>query len=71
MTAMATPQQAAQMRQARPTAIPPQQVRPSQMAARPITGQQPLALPQQRPAGSVKMKLLDMVSCNLHVSISD
>lgn len=50
MTAMATPQQAAQMRQARPTAIPPQQVRPSQMTARPITGQQPLAVPQQRPA---------------------
>lgn len=42
--------QQAQMRQARP-GIAQQQVRPSAMSARPITGQQPLAVPQQRAAG--------------------
>jgi polyadenylate-binding protein len=46
MTASA--QQAAQMRQARPAGM--QQVRPSPMSARPITGQQPLSVPQQRAA---------------------
>jgi polyadenylate-binding protein len=51
MPAMATPQQVAQMRQARPAGMTQQQVRPSAMSARPITGQQPLAVPQQRAAG--------------------
>lgn len=49
MPGMANPQ-AAQMRQVRPVAMAPQQVR-APMSARPITGQQPVALPQQRPAG--------------------
>jgi len=53
MPAMATQQQVAQMRQQRPTGpagMAQQQVRPA-MSARPITGQQPLAVSQQRAAG--------------------
>lgn len=41
--------QPAPMRQVRPVQMPPQQVR-GPMSARPITGQQPVAVPQQRPA---------------------
>jgi len=51
MPTVATPQQLAQMRQARPAGMAQQQVRPPAMSARPITGQQPLAVPQQRAAG--------------------
>jgi polyadenylate-binding protein len=47
-TGMAAAQQAVQMRQARPQ-LAQQQVRPA-MSARPITGQQPLAMAQQRAA---------------------
>jgi polyadenylate-binding protein len=49
MPGMGNPQQAAQMRQVRPVAMAPQQVR-APISARPITGQQPVALPQQRPS---------------------
>jgi len=51
MPTMATPQQVAQMRQARPTGMAQQQIRPTAMSARPITGQQPMAVAQQRATG--------------------
>jgi polyadenylate-binding protein len=49
MPGMAGAQQAAQMRQVRPVGMAQQPVRASAIPARPITGQQPVAVPQQRP----------------------
>lgn len=55
MAGMPGAQQVAQMRQARPAGMP-QQVRAASMTARPITGQQAVAVPPQRAPGlSLKM----------------
>jgi len=50
MPGMPGAQQVAQMRQARPAGIQ-QQVRAASMSARPITGQQAVAVPPQRAPG--------------------
>ena len=57
MPGMPGAQQVAQMRQARPAGMQ-QQVRAASMTSRPITGQQPVAVPPQRAGRSVTIDIL-------------
>ena len=71
MPGMPGAQQVAQMRQARPAGMQ-QQVRAASMTSRPITGQQPVAVPPQRAGwfNTIDISAMMMITLGMYRSLA-